>query len=178
MSITKNCVLYSFIFVINSFSVEKDDEKKDIIGEQPSNVKFDDDKSKFDFSAAWCATANRSCALLLNLLRESNQNDNSDAKEIIKSPLVIQQDLYRFMFISWALEKKDYFSSGQCNPPHKWISKKIFDNEKLNSQFVENPLGNDAEADLNLGKGNFTNLFGSRENYSVMAIEFNKEISK
>ena len=48
----------------------------------------------------------------------------------------------------------------------------------MNQEFVDNPLGSEAEADLNLGKGNFAVIFGNRENYANMATEFYKEIIK
>lgn len=179
MSWIKVFILTCIIITGKSFSNEKDLKKEYLVGEKSVVANEDTviNSDKFDFTAAWCATANRSCAVLLNLLRVAKQNDNIDVNEVTNSPIVIQQDLYRLMFISWTLEKKLVLSTEECNPPHKWISKKVFNN-KLDLKFIENPLGNEFEANLNLGKGNFENLFGTRDNYAQMAIQFSKEIWK
>jgi hypothetical protein len=179
MSFRNIVILFSIVFVQNSSSIEKELDAKNsssqICVDLESNI--ENELEKLDFSVAWCATANRMCSVLLNLLRVAKENDTNNPDEIAYSPIIIQQDLYRLVFISWSIDKKNAFSAGQCNPPHKWISKKIFQN-KMNQEFVDNPLGSEAEADLNLGKGNFAIIFGTRENYSKMAIEFYKEITK
>lgn len=178
MSLRKILILSSVILAANSSSIENESNKNYVESEFCVDLEHDNktEISKFDFSVAWCATANRMCSVLLNILRVAKENNNINNDEATNSPIIIQQDLYRLVFISWALDKKDAFTAEHCNPPHKWISKKIFLN-KMDKQFVDNPLGSEAEADLNLGKGNFTILFGTRENYTQMAIEFNKEIT-
>jgi hypothetical protein len=179
MSFRNKLILFSIVFVQNLSSIQEEFDAKNsashIFVDPESNI--ENEVEKLDFSVAWCATANRMCSVLLNILRVAKENDTNNRDEIVYSPIIIQQDLYRLVFISWSINKKNAFAPGQCNPPHKWISKKIFQNN-MNQEFVDNPLGSEAEADLNLGKGNFAVIFGTRENYSKMAIEFYKEITK
>jgi hypothetical protein len=97
--------------VQNSSSIEKELDAKNsssqICVDLESNI--ENELEKLDFSVAWCATANRMCSVLLNLLRVAKENDTNNPDEIAYSPIIIQQDLYRLVFISWSIDKKNAF---------------------------------------------------------------------
>lgn len=156
-------------FLLASFFLGCSKQSSKTITENDRKEEKIEVSSEIEWQVAWCAMANRSCSILLNMLRQQRAIDSPNEKI---SEVVILQDLYRLMFASWIMDKKNSFAKLNCNPPHKWVSKSLFRKNLLSESFIANPLGTDSEKRLHLGDGNYEMLFENSEAYEKAVNEF------